>query len=288
MDLEKWTVLLRALDRGSLSAAAEELGYTPSGVSRAVASLEEELGVPLLARLHRGVAPTRECQALLPMAREMVHLSSLLAQRSDELRGLVSGSLSVGTAYHHYYPWLSRMIAGFTRRYPGVTINLLEGTSSELCQAVRERRADLCIASRREGPFRWTPIHEGPLVVLVPERHPLAEGDHVPIDALRTEPFIELNPGLETDNSRFFAKYDLHPNTRFTTSDPTAVRSIVSAGLGISLINDLQAGTEKNGIRILPTDPEELISICLVTPLTPSPAARRFLDFAQAHLNELT
>ena len=250
MDLEKWTVLLRALDRGSLSAAAEELGYTPSGVSRAVASLEEELGVPLLARLHRGVAPTRECQALLPMAREMVHLSSLLAQRSDELRGLVSGSLSVGTAYHHYYPWLSRMIAGFTHRYPGVTINLLEGTSSELCQAVRERRADLCIASRREGPFRWTPIHEGPLVVLVPERHPLAEGDRVPIDALRTEPFIELNPGLETDNSRFFAKYDLHPNTRFTTSDPTAVRSIVSAGLGISLINDLQAGTEKNGIRI--------------------------------------
>ena len=78
------------------------------------------------------------------------------------------------------------------------------------------------------------------------------------------------------------------PNTRFTTSDPTAVRSIVSAGLGISLINDLQAGTEKNGIRILPTDPEELVSICLVTPLTPSPAARRFLDFAQAHLSELT
>ena len=67
-----------------------------------------------------------------------------------------------------------------------------------------------------------------------------------------------------------------------------AVRSIVSAGLGISLINDLQAGTEKNGIRILPTDPEELISICLVTPLAPSPAARRFLDFAQAHLGELT
>ena len=187
------------------------------------------------------------------MAREMVHLSSLLAQRSDELRGLVSGSLSVGTAYHHYYPWLSRMIAGFTHRYPGVTINLLEGTSSELCQAVRERRADLCIASRREGPFRWTPIHEGPLVVLVPERHPLAEGDRVPIDALRTEPFIELNPGLETDNSRFFAKYDLHPNTRFTTSDPTAVRSIVSAGLGISLINDLQAVRTLVGMNVIST-----------------------------------
>ena len=195
-----------------------------------MAALEEELGVPLLARLHRGGAPTRECQALLPMAREMVHLSSLLAQRSDELRGLVSGSLSVGTAYHHYYPWLSRMIAGFTRRYPGVTINLLEGTSSELCQAVRERRADLCIASRREGPFRGAPIHEGPLVVRGPERHPRGGGA----------------PG------------------------PGAAR------------------TEKNGIRILPTDPEELISICLVTPLTSSPAARRFLDFAQAHLNALT
>ena len=125
-------------------------------------------------------------------------------------------------------------------------------------------------------------------MVLVPERHPLAEGDRVPIDALRTEPFIELNPGLETDNSRFFAKYDLHPNTRFTTSDPPSLRSIVSSCLGISLIFDLLARIEKNGIRILPTDPEELVSICLVTPLTPSPAARRFLDFAQAHLSELT
>ncbi len=55
MDTEKCRALLAVLEAGSLSAAAEKLDYTPSGLSRMMAALEQELGFPLLSRSHNGV-----------------------------------------------------------------------------------------------------------------------------------------------------------------------------------------------------------------------------------------
>jgi len=71
MDTEKCRVLLTVLHERSLSAAAEALGYTPSGVSRLVDSLERETGFPLLHRGRGGVSATRACQELLP--RQYMH-----------------------------------------------------------------------------------------------------------------------------------------------------------------------------------------------------------------------
>ena len=70
MELDRYRALVCAIETGSLSAAAEALQYTPSGVSRMVAALEEETGVPLLLREHSGVRPTKECEKLLPAIRE--------------------------------------------------------------------------------------------------------------------------------------------------------------------------------------------------------------------------
>ena len=66
MDTEKYRILVKTIETGSLSVAAEELGYTPSGVSRAISALEEESDIILLNRTHSGVTPTKECEELLP------------------------------------------------------------------------------------------------------------------------------------------------------------------------------------------------------------------------------
>ena len=71
MDTERWQILLKAIDRGSLRAAAEEMGFTVSGISRSVATLEKELGFALLHRAKSGVQPTAECRQLLPSVREL-------------------------------------------------------------------------------------------------------------------------------------------------------------------------------------------------------------------------
>lgn len=88
MDTEKCAALLRALELGSLSAAAEQLGYTPSGISRMMASLEAEVGFPLLIRSRDGIRPTRECRRLLPHLRELSDEAARAARVADSLRGV--------------------------------------------------------------------------------------------------------------------------------------------------------------------------------------------------------
>ena len=80
MELDRYRALVCAIETGSLSAAAEALQYTPSGVSRMVAALEEETGVPLLLREHSGVRPTKECEKLLPAIRDLLHAGESCTQ----------------------------------------------------------------------------------------------------------------------------------------------------------------------------------------------------------------
>lgn len=99
MDTEKCRALLAVLEAGSLSAAAEKLDYTPSGLSRMMAALEQELGFPLLSRSHSGVQPTRACRTLLPTLRELTHWSGLLDAQAAEIRGVETGTIAVGCVY---------------------------------------------------------------------------------------------------------------------------------------------------------------------------------------------
>ena len=99
MSAESWDILLKAIDVGSLSAAANQTNYTTSGISRIIANLEAEIGFPLLVRNHRGISPTKECAALLPNIRNLSHSMELLQQQIAQINGLETGDLTIGTAY---------------------------------------------------------------------------------------------------------------------------------------------------------------------------------------------
>lgn len=289
MDTEKCKVLLCTLDTGSLSAAAEKLGYTTSGISRMMAALEAETGFPLLIRSRMGVVPTPECQRLLPVFRELARYEEQFRQLSGEISGLETGTVSVGTAYSIYYRWIARLIAAFRDLHPKIEVDLVEGNSSQLSRAMAESRLDLCIISRREGDFNWIPLREDPMVALVPAKHPLAAGKAFPVLAYVTEPFIATYQGQDTDNARLFQRNGLTPNTRFTTSDSFATYHMVEAGLGVSLNNYLNAKDLGGAVAVLPLDPPQQVEIGIAIPRQTaiSPAARKFISLAKAHVSEL-
>ena len=169
MDTEKCRALIAALELGSLTAAAESLGYTPSGISRMMAALEDEMGFPLLIRNRGGVAPTENCKNMLPLIRDFVYMGRRCVQQAASIRGIEIGKLTIGNTYEACYGWLAHLIAGFSRKYPMVEISTLEGTSSELAAALSEHRADFCVMSRREGDFDWLHIKDDQLVAVLPK-----------------------------------------------------------------------------------------------------------------------
>lgn len=289
MDSDKCRMLLCALETGSLNAAAEVLDKTPSGVGRAIESLEKQTGFPLIMRTHKGVSLTKEGEAMLPIIKDFVYLDDLYAQRADELCGLQTGNVTVGTAYANFYPWLSKVISSFHDAYPNITVDIVEGTSSELAGKIDAHELDFGLIAARNGEHNWTPLVEDELVAVVAKSHPLAGSATLDPEVFRTEPFILLHPGRETDNSLFFERLGFEPHIRFSTDDSLAVFAMVGNGLGIGLVNRLLALQIPDDIVSIPLEPRMTIDVGIITPSdeTISPATRRFYNFAIENIDSL-
>mgnify|MGYP004732715793 FL=1 len=286
MDTEKCAALLCALEEGTLARAADRLGYTPSGISRMIAALEEDVGFPLLYRGRSGVSATGECEALLPALRQMVYQAESCRQTAASLRGLEQGSITVGANYRFYARQLAQLMARFREKHPGIAFQTIEGTSTTLVTALQEHRADLCIISRREGPHQWLPLRQDQMMVMLSPQHPLA-ADAVPIRRLETESYIEIYPGRETDNSRILAENGVCPGNRFAgVEDDFSAMAMVEAGLGVALVNALIAGTLNGNVVFRPLDPPQYVEVGIATPPPEimSPAARRFLNFVRENM----
>ena len=277
MELEKYQTLVCAIETGSLSAAAASLHYTASGISRVISALENEVGFPLLVRKHEGVIPTPECEALLPAIRELLFSGETCMKQAALIRGLEVGTVTVGTAYSVYYGLLSEIIGEFRKEHPGIVIQLMGGFSSRLAAQVEQRRIDLCIISRRDGDFIWHPLQDDDLVAWLPEHHPNALQESVPHSLFRTEHYIDIFPGEESDNSRFFKENRLRPKTMYTTTDSHSACAMVEAGLGITLNNALNSLGRSMRMKVVPLSPRQTIEIGIAVRRGASPAVEKFV-----------
>ncbi len=133
---------LAVLDAGSVTAAARRSGATQPTLSRHVAELEAQLGVPLFERTGRGVTPTGAALAIAEAARRMqdaaLALAGGLARSRSETRGVVRVTTSQVAA-----TWLlPRVLARFQRAHPAIEIELV--ASNELTNLLR-READIAV-----------------------------------------------------------------------------------------------------------------------------------------------
>ena len=108
MDINRYEAFVAAVDTASMSGAAKQLGYTPSGIIRLINSLEGELGFPVLVRNSTGVSPTPEGKKLLPLFRKMLATNAQMQQTSARIRGLAEGNLTIGALFSVASTWLPK------------------------------------------------------------------------------------------------------------------------------------------------------------------------------------
>ncbi|MGI6045580.1 MAG: LysR family transcriptional regulator [Eggerthellaceae bacterium] len=285
MDAEKCAVLLEVLECGSLSAAAEKLGYTPSGMSRLIAALEHEVGFTLLSRGRFGVIATAECKALIPALTEFVAAERTCEELAASILGLEQGRLVVGSAYPQFYHVLAEIIVAFSGKHPGIRIDIVQANSSILIERMERREIDFALVSKRENVQSWTSLMQDDMVAVLPKDHPFAAKKTFPIGRFAEEAFIEVYPGEESDNSRTLKACGVEPNVRHSVHDTKAAFALVEAGLGITMMNDIFVRNADADVVWIPVSPHAAAEIGIATPQgVPSPALEAFSAFALPQL----
>ena len=284
MESEKCRALLCAIDKGSITAAADAMGYTISGISRMMAALESEVGFPLLRRGREGVTPTNECLRLLPSLREMVAQAEQCRQMAGELRGVMSGTIAIGTFSSVATHWLPNMICAFQKDYPNIDFEILMGDYPEIEQWILQGRADygfLHLPTRPE--LKVMELARDELMAVLPGEHPLARQESVPVAALAEQPFILLDKAGNRDREvmQVFEQAGVAPRVRFTTLDDYAVMSMVEHGLGVSILPQLvlRRIPYRIALRPLAQPAFRRIGLAMRRGEELSPAAKKFLEY---------
>lgn len=240
MNILKYMAFIKTVEYGSFTKAAEILNYSQSGISRMINDLEKEWKITLLERNRTGVKLTSDGSRLLPYAKSLCEEYQKLQMQVDDLHGVQSGIIRIGTFSSVATHWLPNIIKAFQKDYPGIDYELLLGDYTEIEEWIAEGRVDcgfLRLPTRPE--FETIYLEQDNLLAILPENHPLVKCDKVPLADLCHEPFMLLEKGAKAEISEVFERNHLTPQVHFTTWDDYAIMSMVESGLGISILPQL-------------------------------------------------
>ena len=192
LDPYELQVFLTAAETESSSATAHRLHLTQPAVSKQIQTLEQRLQVELFHREGHRISLTEDGRALVPMAREYVHLMARIEESMAARRGMVTGQLTIGctsTPGKYTLPWL---VGSFCQEYPQVKITVEVIKRADLVQKLEQRAIDFGIMSGRiEHPdLIFNEFMQDDLVLIVPPQHPFAHHEVVSPEQLKGQTVI--------------------------------------------------------------------------------------------------
>ncbi|MFF7814493.1 LysR family transcriptional regulator [Streptomyces sp. NPDC007945] len=264
IDVQRLRVLRAVAEHGSFNRAAAALCLTPSAVSQQVAALERGLGARVVARSTRGVTLTRAGRIMVGAAESV---AAELAEARRRIAALDTGrtQLTVAAFTSGGRLLLPDALARLMAAHPRTVLHVREGEPEDTLPLVRQGAVDLALAYHFDGPLpvgpgtgrglEWTPLLEDPLHVVLPEGHRLARRAALDLVDLAAEPWVLGCLKTEAYLRRFAERAGFDPEIRGTTTDYFFARSLVAAGLGISLVPSIALDPEVPGVRAVPIAP---------------------------------
>lgn len=239
-NISKYMAFVAAAEYGSFTKAAEKLNYTQSAISRMINDLESEWKLSLLERGKAGVRLTSDGLKVFPYAKSICEKYRNLKMQIDELNGLQSGIIRIGTFSSVATHWLPYIIKAFRKDYPNIDYEILLGDYTEIEAWISNGRVDCgFLRLPTNSEFETIFLEQDRLLAVLPENHYLAENKSVSVADLCNEPFMLLEKGAKSEISEIFEKSGFVPQTHFTTWDDYAIMSMIESGLGISVLPEL-------------------------------------------------
>lgn len=289
MNIRKYEAFVKAVELGSLSKAAEELGYTQSGISHMMQSLEDEVGFPLMIRTSTGIQPNSEGETLLPVIRQLLNTSESLEQHIAKIKGIDTGRIRIAAYPSVAAYWLPTIIRRFQMDYPNVEIEIIEMGSGAIENIMMSRQAELCIYAGGEGKgFEWMPLYRDRMLVLLPPNHEFVRKEAITLEMLEKEAFIMPMPDYDGEVRLILSKLKRGPHISFSACSDYTIINMVTQGLGVSILPELLLRNYRHNAVALPLEPSQERELGIGVPQmkTISPVTRNFIQYVKQYVLE--
>jgi DNA-binding transcriptional LysR family regulator len=296
MDTRQLAAFCTVVERASFSQAAEQLGVTQPAVSLQIRSLEKRLGVQLLDRSGRRVAPPDAGRRLYRSAlRLLAQEEQLLAELGEEVEGELVGRLEIGASTGPGGTVIPIVLCEFQQRHPEVHVALTVSDTQRIVEQVARRELEVGVvgAARRHRGVVFEPFFRDEVVLAVPRGHRFADRT-VPLEELRDEPLVLMQEGAGVrqvidDELRSSGVRLRDLDVRLELGLQESARSAVLAGYGVTFISrsavdaDVNAGTISVA-RVEGLDASREISLVRAAGRAESRVVQAFVDFARTRL----
>ena len=257
MESKKLEALLMAVDLGSFTKAAEVLGYTQSGLTHMMNSLEKEVGFTLLERGRSGVRLTEEGERIAPAVREFLQanarLDSVIEQVASSRTEIIRVSAYASIAMH----WLPGIIQRFREECSEVDVDIRMADHVDIpYELLAQGKMDAILVSPQdEGQYEWVHLADDPMFAVLPKDFDTQGMTAFPLAAFEARDFIMPSQGFDKDIMRIFNRIGVKPHILPTWVDDPTVISMVSHGLGVSMMTELTVRGRTDGVKLLPVEP---------------------------------
>lgn len=254
--MNRYIALQKIMELGSFTKAAEALGYTQSSISQMIASLENELSIKLLIRSRHGVKLTIEGTELYPFIERTILQYRAMQEKVNEIKGLETGIIRVGTFSSITCHWMPQLIKGFQQRYPNVQFLFHQGDYTSIQEWIKTGAVDFGFVTPPAVTDLETIImKDGEMLAILPKNHPLADRTSIRVGEISKDPYILMEEGHFSEPLNAFEAAGLKPNLKYTIHDDYAVMTMVEAGLGVSILAELVLQRTNFDIAKIPLDP---------------------------------
>lgn len=288
--MNRYITLQRIIETGSFTRAADALGYTQSSVSQMIASLENELGLRLLTRSRTGVKLTIEGAELYPFIERSIIQYQAMREKANEMKGLETGIIRVGTISSVTCHWMPGLIKGFQEIYPHVQFLFHQGDYTLIPGWIKSGAVDFGFITPPAAPeLKTIPIKDGEMLAVLPGKHPLAQNKSIPLRELTNEPFILLEEGHYSEPMNAFHAAGLVPDIKYTVHDDYAIMTMVEAELGVSILAELMLRRTGFDIVGLPVEPPIYRTLAIgYKDMDSLPVASKcFIEYLQGQIDRL-
>lgn len=290
--LKQLKYFITVVEENSIVDAARQLHISQPSISVAIKNLEEAFNQQLFIRHHaQGVSLTPSGRRVYEKAKELLKLSNELEQNARAENEWVSGTIAIGCFESAAPLYMPKLIAGFKRIYPDITIQLYDGEQHELMHGLHRGRFDVAFLYDLElGDSINKETLNAPHkpYALLPAEHPLAQHASVTLRELSQEPMILLD-AVPSRNYfvDIFREKGYHPTVAYSSPSIEMVRCMVGQGLGFSvLVTRPSTAFTYDGQRLAQVNiqddmPASTLIMAYLRNNEPTKATRLFMDYCR-------